>query len=115
MCVSYKTTKLLCMVKVMYEVNRRGARRMREGDIGMSSFNASAQRRGAGHVQPEVQPVVQATNPIAPVTLADLAAMEQRFKDLIMQMRAPQQPAPPAPTQAPVEPQSVPDQLLAEA
>ncbi|TYK30720.1 gag protease polyprotein [Cucumis melo var. makuwa] len=52
-----------------------------------------------------------------PVTHADLAAMEQRFRDLIMQMREQQQPAPPAPAPAPVPvvPQIVPDQLSAEA
>ncbi|KAA0037385.1 ty3-gypsy retrotransposon protein [Cucumis melo var. makuwa] len=45
--------------------------------------------------------------------------MEQRFKDLIMQMREQQQPAPPAPAPAsapvPVVPQVVPDQLSVEA
>ncbi|KAA0032356.1 ty3-gypsy retrotransposon protein [Cucumis melo var. makuwa] len=77
--------------------------------------------------QPEVQPVAQATDPAAPVTHADLAAMEQRFRDLIMQMREQQQPASPAPAPAPapasapasapvpVAPQVVPDQLSAEA
>ena len=53
---------------------RRGARRGGRGGRG----------RGAGRVQPEVQPVVQAPDPAAPVTHADLAAMEQRFRDLIM-------------------------------
>ncbi|KAA0067369.1 gag-protease polyprotein [Cucumis melo var. makuwa] len=47
---------------------RRGARRGARGGRG----------RGAGRVQPEVQPVAQATDPVAPVTHADLAAMEQR-------------------------------------
>ncbi|XP_050940455.1 uncharacterized protein LOC127149320 [Cucumis melo] len=78
------------------------------------------QGRGAGRVQPEVQPVAQATDPAAPITHADLAAMEQRFRDLIMQMREEQQqPAPPAPalapTPVPVVPQVVPDQLSTEA
>ncbi|KAA0036199.1 gag protease polyprotein [Cucumis melo var. makuwa] len=69
----------------------------------------------------EVQPVAQVTDPAAPVTHADLAAMEQRFKDLIMQMREQQQPALPAPAPAlapapvPVVPQVVSDQLSAEA
>ncbi|KAA0063101.1 gag protease polyprotein [Cucumis melo var. makuwa] len=88
---------------------RRGARRGGRGGRG----------RGAGHVQPKVHPVAQATDPAAPVTHADLAAMEQRFRDLIMQMREQQQqqPAPPAPAPAPVPvvPQVVPDQLSAEA
>ncbi|TYK22631.1 gag protease polyprotein [Cucumis melo var. makuwa] len=61
----------------------------------------------------------QATDSAAPVTHADLAAMEQRFRDLIMQMREQQQPAPPAPAPAPtlvpVVPQVVLDQLSAEA
>ncbi|TYJ95918.1 gag protease polyprotein [Cucumis melo var. makuwa] len=88
---------------------RRGARRGGRGGRG----------RGAGRVQPEVQPVAQATDPVAPVTHVDLAAMEQRFRDLIMQMREQQQPAPPAPAPAPasvpVVPQVVPNQLSAEA
>ncbi|KAA0053234.1 DNA/RNA polymerases superfamily protein [Cucumis melo var. makuwa] len=100
---------------------RRGARRGGRGGRG----------RGAGRVQPEVQPVAQAPDPAAPVTHADLAAMEQRFKDLIMQMREQQKPASPAPAPAPapapvpapapapapvpVAPQVVPDQLSAEA
>ncbi|KAA0060734.1 ty3-gypsy retrotransposon protein [Cucumis melo var. makuwa] len=96
---------------------RRGARRGGRGGRG----------RGAERVQPKVQPVAQATDPAAPVTHADLAAMEQRFRDLIMQMREQQQPAPPAPVSAPapapapalapvpVAPQVVPDQLSAEA
>ncbi|KAA0040400.1 ty3-gypsy retrotransposon protein [Cucumis melo var. makuwa] len=70
---------------------RRGARRGGRGGRG----------RGAGRVQPEVQPVAQAIDPAAPVTHVDLAAMEQRFRDLIMQMRKQQQPAPPAPAPAP--------------
>ncbi|KAA0054268.1 gag protease polyprotein [Cucumis melo var. makuwa] len=88
---------------------RRGARRDGRGGRG----------RGAGRVQPQVQPVTQATDPAALVIHADLAAMEQRFRDLIMQMREQQQPSPPAPTPAPalvsVIPQVVPDQLSAEA
>ncbi|KAA0042133.1 gag protease polyprotein [Cucumis melo var. makuwa] len=84
---------------------RRGARRGDRGGRG----------RGAGRVQPEVQPVAQATDPAAPVTHANLAAMEQRFRDLIMQMREQQQPTPLAPAPAPVVPQVVSDQLSAEA
>ncbi|KAA0061992.1 gag protease polyprotein [Cucumis melo var. makuwa] len=56
---------------------RRGAHRGDRGGRG----------RGVGRVQPKVQPVAQATDPTAPVTHAELAAMEQRFRDLIMQMR----------------------------
>ncbi|KAA0040695.1 pol protein [Cucumis melo var. makuwa] len=100
---------------------RRGARRGGRGGRG----------RGAGRVQPEVQPVAQAPDPAAPVTHADLAAMEQRFRDLIMQMREQQKPASPTPAPSPapapapapapvpapvpVAPQFVPDQLSAEA
>ncbi|KAA0040470.1 pol protein [Cucumis melo var. makuwa] len=47
---------------------RRGAWRGGRGGRG----------RGAGRVQPEVQPVAQASDPAAPVTHANLAAMEQR-------------------------------------
>ncbi|TYK30728.1 gag protease polyprotein [Cucumis melo var. makuwa] len=84
---------------------RKGARRGGRGGRG----------RGAGRVQPGVQPVAQATDPTAPVTHADLAAMEQRFTDLIMQMREQQQPTLPAPAPALVAPQVVSDQLSAEA
>ncbi|XP_050941295.1 uncharacterized protein LOC127149556 [Cucumis melo] len=100
---------------------RRGARRGGRGGRG----------RGAGRVQPEVQSVAQAPDPAAPVTHADLAAMEQRFRDMIMQMREQQKPASPTPAPAPapapapvpapapapvpVAPQFVPDQLSAEA
>ncbi|TYK06288.1 gag protease polyprotein [Cucumis melo var. makuwa] len=84
---------------------RRGARRGGRGGRG----------RGAGRVQLEVQPVAQATDPAAPVTHADLTAMEKRFRDLIMQMREQQQPAPPAPAPAPAPVPVVPDQLSAEA
>ncbi|KAA0053259.1 pol protein [Cucumis melo var. makuwa] len=84
---------------------RRGVRRGGRGGRG----------KGAELVQPEVQPVAQATDPTAPVTHADLAAMEQRFGDLIMQIRKKQQPVPPAPGPALVVPQVVPDQLSAEA
>ncbi|KAA0059072.1 ty3-gypsy retrotransposon protein [Cucumis melo var. makuwa] len=70
--------------------------------------------RGAGCVQPEVQPVAQATDPATLVTHADLATMEQRFRDLIMQMRKQQQPAPLAPPSTLVVPQVVPDQFSAE-
>ncbi|KAA0040379.1 gag protease polyprotein [Cucumis melo var. makuwa] len=96
---------------------RRGARRGGRGGRG----------RGAGRVQPEVQPVAPAPDPAAPITHADLAAMEQRFRDLIMQMREQQKPASPTPAPAsapastpapppvPVAPQFVPDQLSAEA
>ncbi|TYK18696.1 gag protease polyprotein [Cucumis melo var. makuwa] len=84
---------------------RRGARRDGRGGRG----------REAGRVQPKVQPVAQATDPAALVTHADLAAMEQSFRDLIMQMRKQQQPALPAPALAPVVPQIVPNQLSAEA
>ncbi|KAA0054678.1 gag protease polyprotein [Cucumis melo var. makuwa] len=100
---------------------RRGARRGGRGGRG----------RGAGRVQPEVQPVAQAPDPAAPVTHADLAAMEQRFRDMIMQMREQQKPASPTPAPAPapapapvpapapapvpVAPQFMPDQLSAEA
>ncbi|TYK11903.1 gag protease polyprotein [Cucumis melo var. makuwa] len=87
---------------------RRGARRGGRGGRG-------GRGRGAGRVQPEVQPVTQATDPAVPVTHADLAAMEQRFRDLIMQMWEQQQPTPPAPAPVPVVPQVVPDQLSAEA
>ncbi|KAA0056044.1 ty3-gypsy retrotransposon protein [Cucumis melo var. makuwa] len=93
------------LVVVREMLPRRGARRGGRGGRG----------RGAGRVQPEVQPVAQATDSAVSVTHADLAAMEQRLRDLIMQMQEQQQPAPPAPAPVPVVPQVVPDQLSAEA
>ncbi|KAA0036183.1 gag protease polyprotein [Cucumis melo var. makuwa] len=142
-CASFEIIRLirasfgitgLIGVRVQRRADRRGARRMREGLMDVSSFlYASANEmpprrgacrggrggrgRGAGRVQPEVQPVAQATDPAALVTHADLAAMEQRFRDLIMQMweQLQQQPAPPAPAPVLVVPQVVPDQLSVEA
>ncbi|KAA0065937.1 ty3-gypsy retrotransposon protein [Cucumis melo var. makuwa] len=116
--------------------DRGGARRMREGHMDASGFlYASADSLSfrfcrltydvspcfcvlmAKTILATRQPVAQATHPAAPVTHADLAAMEQRFRDLIMQMREQQQqqPAPPAPAPVLVVPQVVPDQLSAEA
>ncbi|KAA0056185.1 gag protease polyprotein [Cucumis melo var. makuwa] len=87
MCAFYGTTRLLCKGTARGRPTRgrkdaempprRGARRGGRGGRG----------RGVGRVQPEVQPVAQATDPTAPVTHGDLAAMEQRLRDLIMQMR----------------------------
>ncbi|KAA0063395.1 gag protease polyprotein [Cucumis melo var. makuwa] len=144
MCAFYEPLDCLRRVRVQRGADRREVGRMREGHMDASGFpyasadgslvvvremppRRGARRggrgdrgRGAGRVQPEVQPVAQATDPVAPVTHADLAAMEQRFRDLIMEMREQQQqPAPPAPAPAPapvlVVPQVVPDQLLTEA
>ncbi|KAA0066999.1 histone H2B.3-like [Cucumis melo var. makuwa] len=74
--------------------------------------------RGAGCTQPKEQPAVQTANPTAPVTQADLTAMEQRYKDMLRdvlaQFQAAQQ-TPIAPPQAPVASQIVPDQLSIEA
>ncbi|KAA0036138.1 LINE-1 retrotransposable element ORF2 protein [Cucumis melo var. makuwa] len=81
--------------------------------------------RGAGRGQPEEQPAVPAVDPNAPVTQADLAAMEQRYQDMLQAALAPflaaqqnqaalvqdQTVIPPAP----VEAQPVPVQLSAEA
>ncbi|KAA0046186.1 gag protease polyprotein [Cucumis melo var. makuwa] len=39
--------------------------------------------RGAGRGQPEEQPAVQAANSDAPITQANLAAMEQRYQDML--------------------------------
>ncbi|KAA0066449.1 uncharacterized protein E6C27_scaffold21G005470 [Cucumis melo var. makuwa] len=39
--------------------------------------------RGAGRGQPEEQPAVSAVDPNAPITQADLAAMEQRYQDML--------------------------------
>ncbi|TYK30020.1 gag protease polyprotein [Cucumis melo var. makuwa] len=86
---------------------RKGARR-----------GASGGGRGAGRTQPEEQLVAQATNPTAFVTQADLAAMEKRYQDMSMDALAPfhaAQQTQAAPTQTPVVPQVVPDQLSIEA
>ncbi|XP_050937768.1 uncharacterized protein LOC127148317 [Cucumis melo] len=45
--------------------------------------------RGAGRIQPKEQPAVQAANPTAPVTQIDLAAMEQRYQDMLQAALAP--------------------------
>ncbi|TYK11888.1 ty3-gypsy retrotransposon protein [Cucumis melo var. makuwa] len=50
---------------------RRGARRDGRGGRG----------RGAGRVQPEVQPVAQATNPVAPVVPDQLSAEAKHLRD----------------------------------
>ncbi|KAA0058332.1 gag protease polyprotein [Cucumis melo var. makuwa] len=135
-CAFFGITRLICasfeiirLVRVWRGADRRGTRRIRESHMDASSFfmlpltemppkrgvPMGGRGRGARRVQPEVQPVAQATDPAAPVTHADLAAMEQRFRDLIMQMREQQQPTPPAPAPAPVVLLVVLDQLSAEA
>ncbi|TYK15038.1 gag protease polyprotein [Cucumis melo var. makuwa] len=96
-------------VRVQRGADRREAGRMREGHMDASGFlYASADDVSlcscvlmAETILATRQLVAQATNPAAPVTHADLAAMEQRFRDLIMQMREQQQPAPPAPAPTP--------------
>lgn len=82
--------------------------------------------------QPGEQPTVQAVNPTAPVTQADLAAMEQRYRDLLFEVMAQRQPAsqtqtalvqasavgdqiPATGVQAPIVAQHLPGMLLAEA
>ncbi|KAA0062512.1 uncharacterized protein E6C27_scaffold7126G00030 [Cucumis melo var. makuwa] len=45
--------------------------------------------RGAGRIQPEEKPAVQAANTIATVTQADLAAMEKRYQDMLRDALAP--------------------------
>ncbi|KAA0056676.1 gag protease polyprotein [Cucumis melo var. makuwa] len=81
--------------------------------------------RGAGRGQPEAQPAAPVVDPNAPVTQADLAAMEQRYQDMLQAALAPflaaqqnqaasvqaQAVVPPAPEEA----QPVPVQLSAEA
>ncbi|TYK28169.1 gag protease polyprotein [Cucumis melo var. makuwa] len=81
--------------------------------------------RGAGRGQPEAQPAAMVVDPNAPVTQADLAAMEQRYQDMLQAALAPflaaqqnqaasvqaQAVVPPAPEEA----QPVPVQLSAEA
>ncbi|KAA0061126.1 gag protease polyprotein [Cucumis melo var. makuwa] len=81
--------------------------------------------REAGHGQPEEQPAVPAVDPNAPITQADLAAMEQRYQDMLQAALAPflaaqQNQATPVQAQtviplAPVEAQPVPVQLSLEA
>ncbi|TYK29226.1 gag protease polyprotein [Cucumis melo var. makuwa] len=93
---------------------RRGA--LREG---------GREDRGAGRGQPEEQPTVLAVDPNAPVTQADLAAIEQRYQDMLQAALAPflaaqQNQAAPVQAQtiippAPVKAQPVPVQLSAEA
>ncbi|KAA0036175.1 uncharacterized protein E5676_scaffold214G00230 [Cucumis melo var. makuwa] len=45
--------------------------------------------RGAGRTQSKEQPIVQEANPTALVTQADLAAMEQRYQDMLQAALAP--------------------------
>uniref|UniRef100_A0A9I9EHC0 Gag protease polyprotein n=1 Tax=Cucumis melo TaxID=3656 RepID=A0A9I9EHC0_CUCME len=45
--------------------------------------------RGASRGQPEAQPAAPAVDPNAPVTQADLAAMEQRYQDMLQAALAP--------------------------
>ncbi|KAA0048217.1 uncharacterized protein E5676_scaffold265G001850 [Cucumis melo var. makuwa] len=45
--------------------------------------------RRAGRIQSEEQPAVQVANPNALVTQADLAAMEQRYQDMLQAALAP--------------------------
>ena len=45
--------------------------------------------RGAGRMQPKKQPVVQAAYLTASVTQAELAAMEQRYQDMLRDALAP--------------------------
>ncbi|KAA0025865.1 histone H2B.3-like [Cucumis melo var. makuwa] len=81
--------------------------------------------RGAGRGQSEEQPAVSAVDRNAPVTQADLAAMEQRYQDMLQAALAPflaaqQNQAAPVQSQtvippAPVEAQPVPVQLSTEA
>ncbi|KAA0035322.1 histone H2B.3-like [Cucumis melo var. makuwa] len=63
--------------------------------------------RGAGHIELEEQPAVQATNPTAVVTQAYLTATEKRYQDMLRDALAPfhaVQKTPIAPPSAPVEP-----------
>ncbi|KAA0056314.1 uncharacterized protein E6C27_scaffold2116G00240 [Cucumis melo var. makuwa] len=57
---------------------RRGARR-----------GGGREGRGAGRGQPEEQPAVPAANLNALVTQVDLAAMEQRYQDMLQAALAP--------------------------
>ncbi|KAA0031890.1 uncharacterized protein E6C27_scaffold218G00070 [Cucumis melo var. makuwa] len=45
--------------------------------------------KGAGRCQPEEKPVVPPVDPNAPVTQANLAAMEQRYQDMLQAALAP--------------------------
>ncbi|KAA0025483.1 uncharacterized protein E5676_scaffold1112G00490 [Cucumis melo var. makuwa] len=68
--------------------------------------------------QPDEQLAVQTANPTAAVTQVDLAAVEQRYQNMLKDVLAPFQAAqqiPPASAQALVESQIMPDQLSIEA
>ncbi|TYK01350.1 gag protease polyprotein [Cucumis melo var. makuwa] len=74
--------------------------------------------RGAGRTQPEEQPAVQVANPTAPITQADLVAIEKRYQDMLRDALASFHAAQQTPTTPPlarVEPQTVPNQLSTEA
>ncbi|TYK07997.1 pol protein [Cucumis melo var. makuwa] len=57
--------------------------------MAIRSFVTHQGGRGAGRTQSEEQPVVQAANPNSPVTQVDLAAMEQRYQDMLQAALAP--------------------------
>ena len=77
--------------------------------------------RGAGRGQPEAPPVAPAVDPNAPVTQADLAAMEQRYQDMLQAALAPflaaqqNQAAPVQAQAAPAQAQAAPVQAQAVA
>ncbi|KAA0043576.1 histone H2B.3-like [Cucumis melo var. makuwa] len=74
--------------------------------------------RGARRIQPEEQLAAQAANPTAPVTQADLAAMEQQYQDMLQTALAPfhaAQQTQAAPPPAPVEAHPASVQLSVEA
>ncbi|KAA0053493.1 histone H2B.3-like [Cucumis melo var. makuwa] len=118
-------------VQAEAEVGTRASWRVTRSDRGKMSPRRGARRgggrgdRGAGRRQSEEQFAVPAADPNAPVTQADLAAMEQRYQDMLHAALAPfltaqQNQAAPVQAQtvippAPVEAQSAPVQLSFEA
>ncbi|KAA0046131.1 uncharacterized protein E6C27_scaffold157G00700 [Cucumis melo var. makuwa] len=80
---------------VEVEVGARASWRATKSDCGRMPPRRGVRRgggregRGADRGQPEEQPTVPAVDPNAPVTQADLTAMEQRYQDMLQAALAP--------------------------
>ncbi|KAA0059073.1 uncharacterized protein E6C27_scaffold1186G00160 [Cucumis melo var. makuwa] len=93
-----RTPIVIVFLRVGAEVRVRASWRATRSDHAMRSIvtrqekmppRRGSRRRGgrrgreAGRTQPEEQHAVQAANPNAPDTQADLAAIEQRYQDML--------------------------------
>ncbi|TYK11960.1 ty3-gypsy retrotransposon protein [Cucumis melo var. makuwa] len=111
--VSFGITRLIYasfgitrLVRVWRGADRPGARRMREDHIDTSGFL---------YAFADYYVVTSAYSWYQNLSFSFCRLTYDRFRDLIMQMREQQHPAPPAPAPTLVMPQVVPNQLSAEA